>query len=166
VVIRCYGKLKALVCQLSLRSSHCSTTVYILSTLYCHSLTKLLTMQQQTTNKSDADVDEGYLESSNMLKEEEPSSPIATAAMTATLSTKKKTAAVQWQKKKRTTAAAAAAEEEDDGLEDSSSSLLPIVEDANEGKAAGIGEVVMPRQAALAAAEKVRRGLCKKIDRV
>jgi hypothetical protein len=42
--------------------------------------------------------------------------------------------------------------------------LLPIVEDANEGKAAGIGEVVMPRQAASAAAEKVRRGLCKKID--
>ena len=124
-------------------------------------------MQQQTTNKSDDDVDEGYLEFLNMLKEEEPSSPIATAAKTATLSTKKKTAAVQWQKKKRTTAAAAAAaEEEDDGLEDSSSSLLPIVEDANEGKAAGIGEVVMPRQAALAAAEKVRRGLCKKIDRV
>lgn len=111
---------------------------------------------------SDDDVDEGYLEFLNMLKEEEPSSPIATAATTATLSTKKKTAAVQWQKKKRTTAAAAAAaaEEEDDGLEDSFSSLLPIVEDANEGKAAGIGEVVMPRQAASAAAEKVRHGLC------
>ena len=103
-------------------------------------------MQQQTTNTSDNDIDEGYLEFLNMLKEEEPSSPIATAATTATSSTKKKTAAVQWQKKKRTTAAAAAAEEEDDGLEDSSSSLLPIVEDANEGKAAGIGEVMLQRE--------------------
>jgi len=83
-----------------------------------------------------------------MLREEEPSSPASAATTTATLSTKKKTAAaVQWQKEEKTATADAAEEEEGDvGLEDSSSSLLPIAEEANEGEAAGIGEVMLQRE--------------------
>ena len=82
-----------------------------------------------------------------MLREEEPSSPASAATTTATLSTKKKTAAaVQWQKEEKTATAAAEEEEGDVGLEDSSSSLLPIAEEANEGEAAGIGEVMLQRE--------------------
>ena len=103
-------------------------------------------MQRQTTNNGDDDddEDEGYLEFLNMLKEEEPSSPASAATTTA----KKKTAAaVQWQKEEKTATADAAEEEEGDvGLEDSSSSLLPIAEEANEGEAAGIGEVMLQRE--------------------
>jgi len=82
-----------------------------------------------------------------MLREEEPSSPASAATTTATSSTKKKTAAaVQWQKEEKTATAAAEEEEGDVGLEDSSSSLLPIAEEANEGEAAGIGEVMLQRE--------------------